>query len=63
MSANFVPHETIESIYSLDPNFYPLEITRSLRDIDELDATGASLTLEAAIQLEANGGWTSIEEP
>jgi catechol 2,3-dioxygenase-like lactoylglutathione lyase family enzyme len=60
--SEFVPHETIESIYFRDPNFYPLEITRSLRDIDTLDATDAALTLEAAISLEDGGGWTNIEQ-
>jgi catechol 2,3-dioxygenase-like lactoylglutathione lyase family enzyme len=60
--SQFVPHETIESIYFRDPNFYPLEITRTLRDIDTLDATDATLTLEAAMQLEDGGGWTNIEQ-
>jgi catechol 2,3-dioxygenase-like lactoylglutathione lyase family enzyme len=60
--SQFVPHETIESIYFRDPNFYPLEITRSLRDVDVLDATDATLTLEAAMQLEDRGGWTSVEQ-
>jgi len=60
--SQFVPHETIESIYFRDPNFYPLEITRSLRDIDVLDATDATLTMEAAMQLEDGGAWTNIEQ-
>jgi catechol 2,3-dioxygenase-like lactoylglutathione lyase family enzyme len=60
--SQFVPHETIESIYFRDPNFYPLEITRSLRDIDKLDATDATLTLEAAMQLEDGGEWKTIEQ-
>jgi catechol 2,3-dioxygenase-like lactoylglutathione lyase family enzyme len=60
--SQFVPHETIESIYFRDPNFYPLEITRTLRDIDTLDATDATLTLEAAMQLEDGGEWQNIEQ-
>lgn len=60
--SQFVPHETIESIYFRDPNFYPLEITRSLRDIDDVDAVDAVLTLEAAMELEESGRWTNIEQ-
>lgn len=47
-----IRHEILESIYFTDPNGYPLEITRRLRDIERLDATDAELTLEAAMQLE-----------
>lgn len=46
-------HEIIESIYFRDPNGYFIEITRKLRPVDEIDARDANLTLEAAIQLEA----------
>lgn len=60
--SQFVPHETIESIYFRDPNFYPLEITRSLRDIDTLDATDATVTIEAAMELEDSGRWVNIEQ-
>ena len=60
--SQFVPHETIESIYFRDPNFYPLEITRRLRDIERLDATDASLTIDAAIALEKTGEFASIEQ-
>jgi catechol 2,3-dioxygenase-like lactoylglutathione lyase family enzyme len=60
--SQFVRHETIESIYFRDPNFYPLEITRSLRDTDRLDADDATLTVEAAIALEDHGNWTNIEQ-
>lgn len=60
--SQFVPHETIESIYFRDPNFYPLEITRSLRDLETLDAVDATLTIEAAMQLEDAGRWSNIEQ-
>jgi catechol 2,3-dioxygenase-like lactoylglutathione lyase family enzyme len=46
------PHEAIESIYFRDPNGYFLEITRKLRTLDSIDRVDASLTLDAAIQLE-----------
>lgn len=57
-----VRHEIIESIYFRDPNWYPLEISRSLRDVEALDAIDADLTMRAAIDLAAKGGWTSIEQ-
>ena len=60
--SQFVPHETIESIYFRDPNFYPLEITRTLRDTERLDATDAALTMEAAMALEETGKFASIEQ-
>ena len=60
--SEFVPHERIESIYFRDPNFYPLEITRSLRDTGPLDGVDAQLTIEAAMQLESSGGWKDIEQ-
>ena len=56
-----VRHEIIESIYFRDPNWYPLEITRAIRPKGDLDAIDAELTLEAAMRLEDQGGWTSIE--
>jgi catechol 2,3-dioxygenase-like lactoylglutathione lyase family enzyme len=60
--SQFVPHEVIESIYFRDPNFYPLEITRTLRDTERLDATDAALTIEAAMALEETGQFTDIEQ-
>jgi catechol 2,3-dioxygenase-like lactoylglutathione lyase family enzyme len=57
-----VRHETLESIYFRDPNWYPLEITRPLRQIEQIDATDAGLTIRAAIDLASKGGWTSIEQ-
>jgi catechol 2,3-dioxygenase-like lactoylglutathione lyase family enzyme len=45
-------HEVIDSIYFRDPNGYFLEITRKLRPLNCVDGLDASLTLDAAIQLE-----------
>lgn len=50
--STYTRHEILESIYFRDPNGYPLEITRRLRDTDILDARDAGLTLEAAMQVE-----------
>lgn len=60
--SQFVRHEIIESIYFRDPNWYPLEITRPLRATETLDATDAALTMQAALDLTARGGWTSVEQ-
>jgi catechol 2,3-dioxygenase-like lactoylglutathione lyase family enzyme len=48
----YTRHEILESIYFRDPNGYPLEITRRLRDVELIDARDAALTLEAAMQME-----------
>jgi len=45
-------HETLESIYFADPNGYPVEITRRLRDLHELDMEDAALTMRAALEVE-----------
>jgi len=60
--SQFVRHEIIESIYFRDPNWYPLEITRSLRDVEEPDAVDAAATIEAAMELEDTGRWKTIEQ-
>lgn len=57
-----VRHETIESIYFRDPNFYPIEITLPLRKLGGLDATDAELTVQAAVELETQGNWTAIDD-
>jgi len=49
----YTKHEIIESIYFNDPNGYPLEITRKLRDVERIDEVDARLTLDAAMQVEA----------
>lgn len=46
-------HEVIESIYVRDPNGYFIEFTRKLRPLTEIDAEDAALTLQAAIEAEA----------
>jgi catechol-2,3-dioxygenase len=56
-----IRHETIESIYFRDPNFYPIEITLPLRKLDTLDATDAALTVQAAVELETVGRLNTIE--
>ncbi|WP_428394353.1 VOC family protein [Lichenicoccus sp.] len=56
-----IRHEILESIYFRDPNGYPLEITRSLRDLEPLDAIDAELTVAAALELEESGRWDGIE--
>jgi len=48
----FTRHEILESIYFSDPNGYPLEVTRRLRDIRQIDEVDAHLTMEAALQIE-----------
>ena len=48
----FVAHEIIESVYVTDPNGYMIEITWQTRPINQLDAVDASMTVDAAINLE-----------
>lgn len=48
----YTRHEGLESIYFRDPNGYPLEITLRLRDVMQIDARDAELTMRAAIELE-----------
>ena len=48
----YTRHEILESIYFVDPNGYPLEVTLRLRDLVPLDREDASMTLNAAIELE-----------
>ena len=60
--SQFITHEIIESIYFRDPNGYPLEITRALRDMAALDAVDAEHTIAAALELEATGQWANIEQ-
>lgn len=64
MVSPFTRHEILESIYFLDPNGYPVEITRRLRDIAAIDGTDAALTLEAAMQVvdEAQQNGESVDQ-
>ena len=56
-----IRHETIESIYFRDPNFYPIEITLPLRKLDRMDASDAALTVQAAVELETTGKFDKID--
>ncbi|GAA2514146.1 VOC family protein [Winogradskya humida] len=44
-------HELIESIYFDDPNGIQLEITRPMREMSEIDARDADLTLRALVDV------------
>lgn len=46
-----VQHETIESIYTHDPNGYMLEITRALRPVTPQEDLDAQLTLDALMDV------------
>ena len=48
----YTKHEILESIYFRDPNGYPIEITLRLRETELLDSRDATLTIQAAIELE-----------
>lgn len=60
----YTRHEILESIYFADPNGYPVEITRRLRDLETLDARDAALTMEAAMQVddEARAGGEKLAD-
>jgi hypothetical protein len=47
-----VKHEILESIYVSDPNDYMIEISWHMRPLGLNDALDATLTLEAAIDIE-----------
>jgi catechol 2,3-dioxygenase-like lactoylglutathione lyase family enzyme len=47
-----VKHEILESIYVTDPNDYMIEISWQMRALGRHDAVDATLTLEAAINIE-----------
>jgi catechol 2,3-dioxygenase-like lactoylglutathione lyase family enzyme len=46
-----VMHETIESIYTHDPNGYMVEITRALRPVTPQEDLDASITVDALIDV------------
>lgn len=50
-----VMHETIESIYTHDPNGYMVEITRALRPVTPQEDLDAQLTLEALCDVVSAG--------
>jgi catechol 2,3-dioxygenase-like lactoylglutathione lyase family enzyme len=47
-----VKHEILESIYVTDPNDYMIEISWQMRPLGRNDAIDATLTLEAAMDIE-----------
>lgn len=49
-----VMHETIESIYTHDPNGYMIEITRQLRPITPQEDLDAALTVDALVEVAAD---------
>ncbi|WP_206022354.1 VOC family protein [Billgrantia bachuensis] len=49
----YTRHEILESIYFTDPNGYPVEITRRLRETQEIDEVDARLTMQAAMEVES----------
>ena len=59
-----VQHETMASIYFVDPNGYNLEIACQTRALTELDALDARLTLDALVETfgDANPQGHGIEE-
>lgn len=56
-----VMHETIESIYTHDPNGYMIEITRALRPVTSQEDLDAELTVEALIDV-ASGSEPSMDK-
>ena len=60
-----VQHEVVRSLYFRDPNGYPVEISLTTRVPDERDAADAELTLQAMIEIFADGpspGTKTIED-
>ncbi|MGI5329356.1 VOC family protein [Actinomadura nitritigenes] len=55
-----VMHETIESIYTHDPNGYMVEITRALRPVTPQEDLDAALTVEALMEV-ADGPRPSMD--
>src|SRR5487761_1146109 len=53
-----VMHETIESIYTHDPNGYMIELTRALRPVTPQEDLDAALTIEALCDVVGRGAAT-----
>jgi catechol 2,3-dioxygenase-like lactoylglutathione lyase family enzyme len=51
-----VQHETIESIYTHDPNGYLVEITRALRPVTAQEDLDANLTIDALVDVVQQPG-------
>ncbi|WP_031470028.1 VOC family protein [Sciscionella sediminilitoris] len=56
-----VMHETIESIYTHDPNGYMVEITRALRPVTPQEDLDAALTVDALVEI-ASGPEPSMDK-
>jgi catechol 2,3-dioxygenase-like lactoylglutathione lyase family enzyme len=56
-----VMHETIESVYTHDPNGYLVEITRQLRPITPQEDLDAALTVDALVEI-ASGPDPSMDK-
>lgn len=50
-----VQHETIESIYTHDPNGYIVEITRALRPVTPQEDVDANITIDALLDVVRRG--------
>jgi catechol 2,3-dioxygenase-like lactoylglutathione lyase family enzyme len=50
-----IQHETIESIYTHDPNGYIVEITRALRPVTPQEDVDANLTIDALLDVVRQG--------
>ncbi len=57
-----IRHEVIESIYFNDPNGSSLEITWQVRPFGPVDIDDAGRTMDAAMKLEGDGNFKSIDE-
>ena len=53
-----VMHETIESIYTHDPNGYMVELTRALRPVTPQEDLDANLTIDALVDIVSRPGHT-----
>ncbi|TDO46774.1 catechol 2,3-dioxygenase-like lactoylglutathione lyase family enzyme [Kribbella sp. VKM Ac-2527] len=53
-----VQHETIESIYTHDPNGYLVEVTRALRPVTPQEDLDANLTIDALVDIAQREGHT-----
>ena len=51
-----IQHETIESIYTHDPNGYMVEITRALRPVTPQEDLDANLTIDALLDIVETPG-------
>ena len=53
-----IQHETIESIYTHDPNGYMVEVTRALRPVTPQEDLDANLTIDALVDIAQRAGHT-----